>query len=159
MSREEPGPGSLRTRSRAPRDRAAHVLDEDVREGTRGPGWPPLPVTLSGRLAEHERRDQVAPHARRLEYEEEDAEVLADHVFADLSRLPRLRVPHDGEVGALCRPQGGGSQPHQDGGGDQSVPERRADRPALAPSSLPLSEEEEAPGPAQGSATVLGWSA
>ena len=139
----------------------AHVLNEDMRGGTRDPGWSPLPITLSGHLAEHERRDQVAPHARRLEYEKEDAEVLADHVFADLSRLLRLHVPHDGEVGALCRPQGGGSEPHQDGGGDQSVPERRKwTWAALALSSLPLSEEEEAPGPAQGSVTVLlGWSA
>ena len=105
-----------------------------MRGGTRDPGWPPLPVTLSGRLAEHERRDQVAPHAGRLEYEKEDAEVLVDHVFADLSCLPRLHVPHDGEVGALCRPQRGGPESHQDGGGDQSVPERR--KWTWAPSSL-----------------------
>lgn len=83
-----------------------------------------LPVTLSGCLAKHQRRDQVAKHTRRLVYEEEDAKILADHVSANLSSLLCVRVSHDGEVGALRGPQRGRSKSQQDGSGDQCVPEK-----------------------------------
>lgn len=73
-------------------------------------------------LSENERGHEVPPHGRRLEEEEEEAEVLVDDVGAAFSLRGRLGVPGDGQVGGLGRPQGGAAQPQQHRGGHQSVP-------------------------------------
>ena len=64
------------------------------------------PPTYVHVLSEDERRHEVSPHGRRLEDEEEDAEVLVDDVGAPPSVLGGLGVPGDGQVGAFGRPQG-----------------------------------------------------
>lgn len=87
---------------------------------------PPLPAvarTYFGVLSENERRHEVSPHARRLEDEEEDAEVLVDDVGAALPVGGGLRVAGDGQVRALGRPQGGAAQAQDHRGGHESVPE------------------------------------
>lgn len=81
-----------------------------------------VPCTLRGSLAKHQRGDQVAPHTRRLEDEEEHAEIVVHHVLASFSCLLGACAPHDGEVGGVSRPERGGPESQQDGRGDQSVP-------------------------------------
>lgn len=84
--------------------------------------------TYTGRLAEHQRGNQVAPHSGRLEYKKEEAKVLVHHILGQLPLFLRLQISHDGDVGTLGRPQRSCTQAQQDRSRDQSVPAKRPSR-------------------------------
>lgn len=73
-------------------------------------------------LSKYEGWHEVSPHSRRLEDEEEGAEVLVYDILAFLVLSLRLNISTYGEVGAFCRPKWRTSQTQNGGGGDQARP-------------------------------------
>lgn len=78
--------------------------------------------TYTGSLSKDERGHEVSPHSGWLEDEEEDAEVVVDHVRALFALFGGLHVPRVGQIGAYGRPQRRATQPQDHRGGHESVP-------------------------------------